>query len=211
MPMSAHGNRAFAGLIAGLIAGPVARVPRGLPARTSHTACACAGLAPWRAAVPRGFTLIELLVVLVLVAIGAGIVSLALRDPAATKLEEEGARLTALLESARTESRAAGVPVLWVPAGNLEDRPGLTSTDSGGPAEAFRFVGLPASLNLPGHWLEPRVTAQVVGGKALVLGPDAIVPPQRLVLSLDDRRLEIATDGLAAFAVAAAEAAGPAR
>ncbi len=42
------------------------------------------------------------------------------------------------------------------------------------------------------------------GGKGLVLGPDAIVPPQRIVLSLDDRRLEIATDGLAPFAIVSA-------
>jgi general secretion pathway protein H len=151
----------------------------------------------------RGFTLIELLVVLVLVAIGAGIVSLALRDGAVTKLEEEGARLTALLEAARAESRAAGVPVLWVPAAADERAAGVTATEGAAEGEGFRFVGLPASVAMPTRWLEPRVTAQVVGSKALVLGPDAIVPPQRLVLSLDDRRLEIATDGLAPFAVAA--------
>jgi general secretion pathway protein H len=149
----------------------------------------------------RGFTLIELLVVLVLVAIGAGIVSLALRDGSATKLEEDGARLAALLEGARAESRAAGVPVYWIPGG--DDRPSSSSSDAAA-ADAFRFVGLPASVAMPGHWLEPRVTAQVVGGKGLVLGPDAIVPPQRVVLSLDDRRIEIATDGLAPFAVQAA-------
>ena len=147
----------------------------------------------------RGFTLIELLVVLVLVAIGAGVVSLALRDGAATKLEEEGARLSALLEGARAESRAAGVPVVWVPG--REEGSIAGASETAGAAEGFRFVGLPVSMHMPRHWLEPRVTAQVVGGKSLVLGPDAIVPPQRLVLSLDDRRIEIATDGLAPFAV----------
>jgi len=153
----------------------------------------------------RGFTLIELLVVLVLVAIGASIVSLALRDGATTKLEEEGARLAALLESARAEARAAGVPVVWVPG--ADDRGGTSagegpgSVSSSAPEAAFRFVGLPVSVHLPRHWLEPRVTAQVVGGKSLVLGPDAIVPPQRVVLSLDDRRIEVSTDGLAPFAI----------
>ncbi|MBL8965281.1 MAG: prepilin-type N-terminal cleavage/methylation domain-containing protein, partial [Phycisphaerae bacterium] len=139
----------------------------------------------------RGFTLIELLVVLVLVAIGAGVVSLALRDGAATKLEEEGARLAALLEGARAESRAAGVPVVWVPG--LDDRASGTPAEGTTAESGFRFVGLPVSLNMPGHWLEPRVTAQVVGGKGLVLGPDAIVPPQRVVLRLDDRRIEVST------------------
>jgi general secretion pathway protein H len=153
----------------------------------------------------RGFTLIELLVVLVLVAIGASIVSLAVRDGAATKLEEEGARLAALLEGARAESRAAGVQVLWVPG---RDEPGSTTAGRDeSEGDAFRWVGLPASLSLPRHWLEPRVSAQIVGGKVLVLGPDAIVAPQRVVLSLDDRRIEIATDGLAPFAVAAEPAA----
>jgi general secretion pathway protein H len=152
----------------------------------------------------RGFTLIELLVVLVLVAIGASVVSLALRDGTATRLEEEGARLAALLEGARAESRAAGVPVVWVP-GDSEERPGLSFEATGERRDGFRFVGLPVSVHMPRHWLEPRVSAQIVGGKSLVLGPDAIVPPQRVVLSLDDRRIEIATDGLAPFAVQAPE------
>jgi general secretion pathway protein H len=159
----------------------------------------------------RGFTLIELLVVLALVAIAAGMVSLAVRDGAATKLEEEGARLAALLESARAESRAAGVLVRWVPARG--DDPGLGAVGgaaaAAGEDAAFRFVGLPASIALPTHWLEPRVSAQVVGGTSLVLGPDAIVPPQRLVLRLDDRRIEIATNGLEPFAIQVA--AEPAR
>ncbi|MBK9136312.1 MAG: prepilin-type N-terminal cleavage/methylation domain-containing protein [Betaproteobacteria bacterium] len=155
----------------------------------------------------RGFTLIELLVVLVLVAIGAGIVSLALRDGAATRLEEEGARLAALLEGARAEARAAGVPVYWVPksAEVSAMAPGGGGSDDAATADdnAFRFVGLPVSVAMPRHWLEPRVTAQVVGGggKGLVLGPDAVIPAQRVVLSLEDRRLEVATDGLAPFAI----------
>ncbi|MBI5719880.1 MAG: prepilin-type N-terminal cleavage/methylation domain-containing protein [Burkholderiales bacterium] len=203
MPMSAHGSE--------ILARPRRPAPRAFAARVHQGAAALrpsrAGFVP---AARRGFTLIELLVVLVLVAIGAGVVSLALRDGAATKLEEEGARLAALLEGARAESRAAGVPVYWVPGGG--ERPGSAFGDGAAAAdEAFRFVGLPVSLNMPRHWLEPRVSAQVVGGTGLVLGPDAIVPPQRVVLRLDDRRIEISTDGLAPFAVnpgadAAAEA-----
>ncbi|MBS0305067.1 MAG: prepilin-type N-terminal cleavage/methylation domain-containing protein, partial [Proteobacteria bacterium] len=63
----------------------------------------------------RGFTLVELLVVVALVAIGAGAVSLALRDRAGSRLDEEAARLVALLEGARAEARAAGLTVRWVP------------------------------------------------------------------------------------------------
>lgn len=155
----------------------------------------------------RGFTLIELLVVLVLVAIAAATVSMALRDSAATKLEEEAARLAALLEGARAEARAAGVPVVWVPAGDDERASGFAAEATAVAAdEGFRFVGLPVSVAMPRHWLEARVTAHIVGGKSLVLGPEAILPAQRVVLSLDDRRIEIATDGLAPFAIAPAAA-----
>ena len=157
----------------------------------------------------RGFTLIELLVVLVLVAIGAATVGIALRDSAATKLEEEAARLTALLEGARAEARAAGVAVVWVPAGDDERANGFAAEATAVAAdEGFRFVGLPVSVNMPRNWLEPRVTAHIVGGRSLVLGPDAILPAQRVVLSLDNRRIEIATDGLAPFAIAPAAEPG---
>ena len=191
MPMSAHGSESLRrpGCPSSWPCRLVRRNAATLNARRARAA----------SATRRGFTLIELLVVLVLVAIGAGVVSLALRDGAATKLEEEGARLSALLEGARAESRAAGVPVYWVPG--RDERSSSSPSEGAAAEEGFRFVGLPVSLNTPRHWLEPRVTAQIVGGKSLVLGPDAIVPPQRVVLSLDDRRIEVSTDGLAPFAV----------
>jgi general secretion pathway protein H len=145
----------------------------------------------------RGFTLIELLVVLALVAIATGVVSLALRDSAASRLEEEGARLAALLESARAEARAAGLAVRWLPG------PGDAGALPGGSdaPPAFRFVGLPERLQPALRWLDPRTSAQVIGAPALLLGPDAILPPQRVTLSLDDRRLDVGTDGLGPFAV----------
>jgi general secretion pathway protein H len=137
----------------------------------------------------RGFTLIELLVVVAIVALAAGIVVLSLPDPAATRLEHEAARLSVLLEGARAESRTSGLAVQWVPA-----------TDGSEPG--FRFLGLPAALKPPVHWLDERVSAQVLGSNIVTLGPDAILPPQRIVLRLDDRRLELATDGLGPFSVA---------
>ncbi len=147
-----------------------------------------------RAGAAAGFTLIELLVVLAIVAIGAGLVSLAIRDPAATRLDVEAARLVALLESARTEARSSGLQVAWLPG---------DATQTAG----FRFTGLPAAAQLPTRWLGDGVSAEVVGASVLVLGPEAILPPQRVVLRLSDQRLEIGSDGLAAFAVVAPEAA----
>jgi len=136
-----------------------------------------------------GFTLIELLVVIAIIALSAGLIVLALPDPASTRLEQEGARLAVLLEGARAESRTSGAAVRWLPAQDNSE-------------QNFHFVGLPPGMKLPTRWLDERVSAQVVGSNVVTLGPDAILPAQRIVLRLDDRRLELATDGLGPFAVA---------
>lgn len=141
----------------------------------------------------RGFTLIELLLVLAIVAIASGLVTVALRDGARARLDEEGSRLAALLEAARTESRAAGVAVRWEP---------VDAAERDAPA-AFRFVGLPAEAGLPSHWLSNGTRAEVVGARAVVLGPEPILPAQRIVLRLEAHSLVLATDGLAPFAPAA--------
>jgi len=138
-----------------------------------------------------GFTLIELMVVVALIAIASGVVALAMRDPAATRLEREAARLAALLESARAEARASGLPARWLPHGGLQaDAPG------------FRFVGLPQSAGLPDQWLEEGVAAEVVGANVVVLGPEPLIGAQRIVLHLDKRSLALVTDGLGPFVVA---------
>lgn len=155
------------------------------------------GLALSRRQRSSGFTLLELLVVIAVIAVGVSLVVMTLPDADAARLDEEGARLTALLESARAESRTAGVAVWWVPrvAG---DRPvGVQGQDL-----HFQFLGLPKALGLPQRWLDPRVAGQVVGARAVVLGPEAILPAQRIVLSLGERRLELASDGLGPFSVA---------
>ena len=144
-----------------------------------------------------GFTLVELLIVITIVALSAALVSLTLRDGDATRLERDGQRLVTLLETARAESRASGVGVGWAPV----------TLDGGGTA--FRFVGLSAARQLPDHWLDDRVQAQVVGAASIQLGPEALIGAQRVVLRLDDQRLEIATDGLAPFAIAASSATPP--
>jgi len=137
----------------------------------------------------RGFTLVELLVVVALIAIASGLASLALRDPTANRLEQEGARLAALLESARAEARASGLAVRWEPR----------AID--GEAAGFRFLGLPTTNTLPEHWLNEGVRADIVGARAVLLGPEPLIPAQRIVLSLEDRRLTLSTDGLGPFEV----------
>jgi general secretion pathway protein H len=143
-----------------------------------------------------GFTLIELIVVVALIAIASAVASLALRDPASTRLDHEGARLVALLEAARTESRSSGLTASWEPR-----------VEPSG-ATGFRFVGFPRSSTLPSNWLADGVTAEVGGARAVVLGPEPLIGAQRIVLRLADRHLTIATDGIGAFA-AVDEASAP--
>jgi general secretion pathway protein H len=138
-----------------------------------------------------GFTLIELLLVVALIAIASGLASLALRDSAATRLDQEAVRLAAMLESARADSRAAGVAVSWQAVPDKDDAPG-----------GFRFVGLPGAREDATPWLTPGVSAEVVGARALLLGPEPVIGAQRIVLHLDSREVALVTDGLSAFRVA---------
>ena len=141
-----------------------------------------------------GFTLIELLMVLVIIAIASTVASLALRDPTTTRLEQEATRLVALLEAARTEARSSGLAARWEPQAEQAD------------AAGFRFVGLPPASELPSHWLAEGVSAEVIGARAVVLGPEPLIGGQRIVLRLDGQRLNLATDGLGPFAVVTDEA-----
>ncbi len=137
---------------------------------------------------PRGFTLLELLVVVAIMAIATAGVGFALRDSSATQLEREAQRLSALLESARAQSRTSGLPVRWYPV-------------EGG----FRFDGVPPGT-LPDRWLHE--TTVVYGTAGLALGPEPIIGRQAVVLgstALPERSLRIATDGLRPFAVSGGE------
>jgi general secretion pathway protein H len=145
-----------------------------------------------------GFTLIEILVVTAIVALAAGLIAVAVRDPSLSRLEQEAARLAVILESARAEARASGLAVRWIP-GN--------GGDTGAPARDFRFEGLPRQLELPQRWLHAEVGAEVVGASAVVLGPEPMIGAQRIVLRLNDRRVSIGTDGLKPFEQVTAEAA----
>jgi general secretion pathway protein H len=130
------------------------------------------------------------MVVVLIVAIASAAISLSLRDRSASKLEEEGARLSALLEAARTQSRIVGTEVRWQPLA------------TGG----FQFVGLPAlaAKELPSRWLDPDTTAAVVGTPQLRLGPEPLLPAQRVVLHLGEREIAVGTDGLSPFQIVTA-------
>jgi len=141
-----------------------------------------------RARRPDGFTLIELLIVIAIIALTTTMVALALRDSRLQTLEREADRLALLLDTARAESRASGLPVWWRPA-----------TDAGESGGGFRFVGLPAGIKLPTQWLDGDVHAELEGEAMLPLGPEALIGAHRVWLSLGDKRVAVATDGLGPF------------
>lgn len=140
----------------------------------------------------RGFTLLELLVVLALIAVATAGVSLSLRDSADSALERDAERLAVLLETARAQARANGVPVVWrVQAG---------TNGQEAPAH-FRFDGLPPP-GLPSTWLHPNT--QAVSSHAVLLGPEPLIPPQAIALTQAQhpgRTLWVLTDGLRPFKV----------
>ena len=91
------------------------------------------------------------MIVVALIALSAGLVSLALRDGASTRLHTEAQRLGALLDAARAESRASGLAISWRPAALDDDAD-------------FRFVrgwGARAQpLDMPTRWLDRQVHAE---------------------------------------------------
>jgi len=127
------------------------------------------------------------MVVVLIVAVAAGMISVSLRDRSQSQLETEGARLAALLETARTQSRIIGTDVRWKPV------------DTGG----FEFDGLPpaALKELPTRWLDSDTRATIVGAPQVKLGPEPLLPAQRVVLHLNDREIAVGTDGLAPFQI----------
>jgi general secretion pathway protein H len=162
-----------------------ALVPTGNPAVKVTTQTSAPGNKSRRAAA--GFTLLELMVVVLIVAIASGMVVMSLRDRSQSKLEEEGARLAALLETARTQSRIVGTDVRWQPL-----------TEGG-----FQFTGLPAIATgrLPSRWLDSETQATIVGAPQLRLGPEPLLPAQRVVLRLGERQIAVGTDGLSPFEI----------
>ena len=112
-----------------------------------------------------------------------------MRDPAELQLQREAQRLAALLETARAESRASGLAVRWIPKA-------IKTGDD------FRFEGLPRTIQLPSRWLGDPVAVTIENASAtnpgLVLGPEPVIPAQRLQLQLGSQRVVLGTDGLSA-------------
>lgn len=141
----------------------------------------------------RGFTLMELMVVVAIIAIASAGVMFAIPDASATALERDAQRLAALLDSARAQSRASGLAVVWRAT-----------------PEGFKFEGLPQAKNastgemvdlvkFPTTWLSSDT--RVDESSRLALGPEPIIARQEVVLLNAARSLTLATDGIRPFAI----------
>jgi general secretion pathway protein H len=134
----------------------------------------------------RGFTLLELLVVIAIIAIASAGATLALRDSSATALEREAQRVAAVLEAGRSQSRTLGLAVHWLPS-----------------AEGFTLTGHSAQTEKTLQaWLTPGTSAQTTDSRTFVLlGPEPIIPAQSVTLRLEERSVQISTDGLRPFRI----------
>jgi general secretion pathway protein H len=150
-----------------------------------HTTPTFATARAMRRRLDYGFTLLELLVVIAIIAIASAGATLALRDGSATALEREAQRVAAILEAGRSLSRTTGLTVRWTPE-----------------AEGFKLASDGAQSDTAQAWLTPGTSAQTSSTRTFVLlGPEPIIPAQSITLRLEDRSVQISTDGLRPFRI----------
>ena len=135
----------------------------------------------------RGFTLLELMVVVAIVALATAGVSLSLRDASGQALEREAQRLAALLSAAHAQARTAGVPAYW--------RTTPTGFELAGRTHTWLSAGTRAFAESANQTAGSQVAT-------LTLGPEPLIAPQRVTLSLEGRSLTLASDGLRPFGLA---------
>ena len=170
----------------------------------------------------RGLTLLELLVVLAIIGFAMAGVSLSLRDSSQTQIEREAQRLVAVLEAARAQSRTSGVALIWQPTPEgFVIRPALAPNPAQGNKTAITSTPSNATNPIAARtetWLTAGTQAVVsmattsanntAPANLLVLGPEPILTPARITLSVTAASntkatlaLTIGTDGLRPFQV----------
>ena len=132
----------------------------------------------------QGFTLIELLVVVSLLAVVSAAAVLAMPSPARKQLEEEALRMATLMEIARAQSRASGLPVYL----HVQE-------------QGFEFEGSSVVRKLSSRWLYENTSANK---QLLQLGPEPVIAAQTLRLAgAGGQQVVLQTDGVSPFDVQA--------
>ncbi|MDE2048278.1 MAG: prepilin-type N-terminal cleavage/methylation domain-containing protein [Betaproteobacteria bacterium] len=138
----------------------------------------------------RGFTLLELLVVLVIIATAASLAALALPRSTKNTLDQDSARLAALLDDARSYANAVQAPV------RLEPTPG-----------GYRFVGIVAGTwqelgdeLRPRQFTTPGAASDLPAG-GVVLGPEPVGDAVTITLSASGDARVVHSDGVSPFIV----------
>ena len=170
----------------------------------------------------QGLTLLELLVVLAIIGFAMAGVSLSLRDSSQTQLEREAQRLVAVLEAARAQSRTSGIALIWQPTPEgFVIRPALAPNAAQGNNPAITAAPSNAANPIAARtetWLTAGTQAAISTASAsalanniapanlIVLGPEPILTPARITLSVTAANntkatpsLTIGTDGLRPF------------
>ncbi len=169
-----------------------------------------------------GLTLLELLVVLAIIGLAMAGVSLSLRDSNQTQIEREAQRLVAVLEAARAQSRTSGVALVWQPtpegfvihpalaAGQSNNTPNPSALSNPTSPIANSIASRNETWLATGTQAVVSTSATTVNNAAsanlVVLGPEPILPPARITLSVAAANkpattLSIGTDGLQPFRV----------
>jgi general secretion pathway protein H len=159
-----------------------------------------------------GLTLLELLVVLAIIGVAMAGVSLSLRDNDQTQLEREAQRLVAVLEASRAQSRTSGMALIWqTTAEGFVIRPALapnqTPSSNTMPSLATGSNANPIATRTE-TWLTNGTQAVISTANLVVLGPEPILAPARITLSVATNNsakpaptLSIGTNGLRPFQV----------
>lgn len=148
-----------------------------------------------------GFTLLELMLVLFIVALVGSGIAWAIGQQGRQGPLREAERLSALLESARAVARASGRPVLWRAVEGGFDFPGLEQAQiqAGRNGAGGKDEGTPTRQS----WLHEGVRAEIItppGAVVLILGPEPLLPAQRVRLHVDGAAIDVGSKGVQAFA-----------
>ncbi|WP_144634388.1 GspH/FimT family pseudopilin [Bordetella genomosp. 13] len=145
----------------------------------------------------QGFTLVEVLVVLVIIGIGASLVSLAAFSGPDRSLRSDAERLVDAFSAAQSEARSDGRVIRWQADSarwsfERRGRSDQLSAQDDGPLRPDRF----AKDDLLGErgWTKPPVTVRTDPALPLVFGTEWIAPPLVLQLQANGDTLTITRD-----------------